>query len=271
MMGIYNYDIQKLGFKTVANCRDLGGYVLPDGRKIKKGLLLRGGALNKISDDELVVLRDEYHLAKIFDFRTSMELQVAPDREIEGAKYFWLPAFDEEKQKMERSSLPQEAFLDFHNWLASNAWRPEVQNAARILYTDMIVKDFTQVQYAGFLQNIVKTDQGAVYWHCSQGKDRTGMGAALLLAALGADRKLIMEDYYLSSAYYREELESVIDKVGTQEEKAVIRTFISVNPDYFEAALDLIEEKYGSMQLFLRNQLSLSDSDIQILKDRYLE
>ena len=127
------------------------------------------------------------------------------------------------------------------------------------------------MQYAGFLQNIVNTPDGAVYWHCSQGKDRTGIGSAVLLAALGADRELIMQDYSISAEFYKEELEYYFRQVNTDEEKAVLRTFISVNCDYFEAALDYIDKEYGSMYNFLTGPLCLMDNDIETLRNRYLE
>ena len=66
---------QSIGLSTVFNARDLGGYVLPGGRSVKKGLLLRGGDLARISDEEVAVLKERYNLSKVFDFRTSMEVK----------------------------------------------------------------------------------------------------------------------------------------------------------------------------------------------------
>lgn len=256
---------------SLANARDLGGNIMPDGRRIKSGLLLRGGDLAHASDGDLATMSQKYHVAKVFDFRTSMEVRRAPDREVEGARNIWLPAFNEDNQTMAAMSLPQDAYLDLPRWLAAHASEPKVQNVASHLYTDMVIEEFTQIQYAGFLQNILNTEDGAVYWHCSQGKDRTGIGAAFLLAALGADRELIMKDYELSNVFYRKDVEEGFASVSTQEEREVILTFLGVNSRYFAAALDLIDKEYGSMQDFLTGTLLISEEDMHVLRDRYLE
>ena len=256
---------------SLANARDLGGNIMPDGRRIKSGLLLRGGDLSCASAEDLATMSQKYHVAKVFDFRTSMEVRRAPDLEVEGARNIWLPAFNEDNQTMAAMSLPQDAYLDLPHWLAAHASDPMVQRVASHLYTDMVIEEFTQIQYAGFLQNIVNTEDGAVYWHCSQGKDRTGIGAAFLLASLGADRELIMKDYELSNVFYRKDVEEGYASVSTQEEREVILTFLGVNSRYFAAALDLIDHTYGSMHNFLTGPLLLSDEDMKALQDRYLE
>lgn len=260
---------------SVANARELGGYRLPDGRSVRPGLLLRGGALNCASDEDISILSDRYRLAHVIDFRTEGEVLRAPDREVPGADNIWLPAIDPETEKTAGQSLPKEAYLDLDNWLVYNASNPLVQDVARRLYTDMVMNEYTQLQYAAFLEKIVSTTEGAVYWHCSQGKDRTGLGAAFILAALGADRELIMEDYCRSADYYEEELATAIARLraagGDAEAEKVMRTFISVNPEYFTAALDLIDRRFGSMEAYLRGPLCLTDFEFGILRSRYLE
>lgn len=139
------------------------------------------------------------------------------------------------------------------------------------MYPIMITTEFTQVQYAGFFQNILNAEEGAIYWHCSQGKDRTGLGSALILAALGADRELIMQDFEISNDYYRTEVETIFNQVSTDEEREAILTFVGVNPRYFANALDIVEKQYGSLREFLKGPICLSDEDMQILRNRFLE
>lgn len=254
----------------VVNVRDLGGIEVPSGT-VRKGLLLRGGALDSASDEALSILSDRYHISKVFDFRTTIERRIAPDREVPGAQNIWLPAYDENSQSFLKRTLPQHAYRNLGPWLIEHACEPFVQDVAKHIYLDMVENEFTQIQYAGFLQNIIMTGGGAVYWHCSQGKDRTGLGAAFLLAALGADRETIMRDYCLSADAYAGELSTYMSKVGTEEERTVLRTYVSVNPDYFSQALDVLETAYGSMQGVLEGALCLTSSDLDTLKSYYLE
>lgn len=115
----------------------------------------------------------------------------------------------------------------------------------------------------------MKDDDGAVLWHCTQGKDRAGCASALLLAALGADRQLIMKDFILS----RDNYQPLVDKIPAQTEaqKNVLNTLVSANPVIFEAALDSLDHRYGSLDNYLRDVLGITDSMKIILRKRYLD
>lgn len=252
--------------------RELGGYVLPDGRRVKRGLLLRGGALSNLSDSDRDILRNRFNIVADFDFRTEEEIRRAPDRVLAGVKFIWFPAIDPETEKAADLSLPKEAYRDLPTWLVANSCNRTVQDLASRLYTDMVTNEWTQIQYAAFLQSILNTSEGgALFWHCSQGKDRTGLGAAFILCALGADRELILQDYIISEEYYREEFERYGAMVATEEERAVLRTFISVNVNYFIDALDLIDRQWGSLENYIKGPLCLTDDDIRVLRERYTE
>ena len=70
---------QSIGLEEIVNARELGGYVGADGRKVKRGVLLRTGALSEISEADRRRLLEQYHLTDIIDFRTSFECEAAPD------------------------------------------------------------------------------------------------------------------------------------------------------------------------------------------------
>lgn len=267
----YSFATQEVGLPSIVNARELGGYILPDGRKVRGGLLLRGGALAGASDEDIALFRDRYHLVHNFDFRTKMELETAPDRVIEGADHIWLPAIDELTEALAGRSLPDEAYRNLPDWLVENSHNEMVQDVAHHLYLDMVFNEYTQLQYAAFLQTLVSTKEGAVYWHCSQGKDRTGLASTFLLAALGADRELIMQDYLISYEFYKDLVESLYKKVSTEAERKVILTFIGVNAEYYEEMLDLIDKRYGSLMAYLKGPLCLTDGDMEVLRSRYLE
>lgn len=267
----YTFESQKAGIGSVLNMRELGGYVLPDGRVVKKGLLLRGGALSSLSNEDRDLLRSKFTLAADFDFRTEGEIEHAPDRIIAGVKYVWFPTIDPQTEKVADMSLPKEAYKDLPGWLISHASDPLVQSIASRIYTDMVMNEWTQIQYAAFMQSILNTENGAIFWHCSQGKDRTGLGAAFILCALGADRELILQDYLISGEYYKEDVDRLCESLATEAEKDVVRTFVGVNVNYFVAALDLIDRQYGSLENYIKGPLCLTDDDIRVLRERYTE
>jgi len=265
----YSFASQSTGTPSIINSRELGGYVLPSGLRVRFGKLLRGGSLFDLSDEDSVLLREKFNVVLDFDFRTETETRLFPDKVPPGVKYIWLPTIDEvTEQKAE--SLPLEAFRNLGPWLVKNASSPFVQRISRDLYTDMVLNEYTQIQYAAFLQTIVNTDEGAIFWHCSQGKDRTGLGSAFILAALGADRELILKDYLISQEVYQADYDYYSAGLGTEEAK-VIRTFMTVNPEYFINTLDIIDHKFGSLENYLRGPLCMTSGDFDVLIQKYTQ
>ena len=264
-----------LNLEGIVNVRELGGWVMRDGRRIKHGLLIRGASLAKAVESDIQALSGTYNVRLIFDFRTEQEVKHAPDRDVPGAKYLWLPTLDPMNGEKGKDVFSAGGYRSAEELVLKGAFLPAVHEAARNMYTDILDNEYSQLQYAVFLQKIIAAEDGAIYWHCSQGKDRTGLGAAFILAALGADRETIIKEYRLSERAYEEELEefrkTIIAQGGGVNELDVVQTFISVNVQHFIEGLDLVDSKYGGMDTYLRDILLLSDEDRLKLQERYLE
>ena len=258
----------------VINARDLGGIRI-GGKTVRKGLLLRTGHLNEISDESVRHLSEDLHLKKIFDFRTMQEAAFQPDREIPGARHILLPTLDIEAEKRSGEAVPQETFLNLPDHIVKLSFTPLFQQKARQLYPSLVLSEFSQLQYATFLNLILETEDGAVLWHCSQGKDRTGIGAALILGALGADTETIVADFDRSNDAYRPLVDSLCAQVeaagGSEEEKDVVRAFMGVSVKNFRYALQLIDANWGSIPGYLEEAMGITDDDLAVLRARYLQ
>jgi Protein tyrosine/serine phosphatase len=261
-------------FDRIVNARDLGG--LPaGGRTVRHGLLLRSAHLHDATDGDVRKLRREYHLRKIFDFRTVHESEKLPDREIPGVEHIFLPTLDIDAELRSGEAVPADTWIDLSAHIVRLAFTPLFQKKARELYPSLVLSEFSQLQYAAFLDMILETPEGAVLWHCSQGKDRTGIGAALILGALGATRETIVADFDQSNDSYRPLVArfcAEVDKLGGgEEEKEVVRAFMGVSTRNFCSTLDLIDRNWGSLEDYLTGPLGLDDRDLKTLRDRYLE
>ena len=172
-------------------------------------------------------------------------------------------------------AIPEEAFLDLENHIVNYSFYPEVQQMAAKMYPSLIRSEYSQLQYAAFLRLIIETPEGGVLWHCFQGKDRTGWGAAFLLSALGVNRQTIIEDFDRSNDAYRTLVKRLNDEIlrrgGGEAEMDVVQAFMGVSTKNFSRTLDLIDREFGSMYDYLRNQLFLTKDDIELLRSRYLE
>jgi len=269
-METHNFATQSIHMDNIANARDLGGYRMKDGRRVRRGLLLRGGSLYLASKRDIQRLEDEFHTKFIFDFRSDGEVKHQPDKELRGAKYMQLPTMDPYNGKRAQEIFKESHNISIEDLVVKSAPLPMTQDYCRTIYTNMVSNEYSQLQYATLLQSIAQLEEGAVYLHCSQGKDRTGLGAALILAALGADRETIIEDFAISDEFYSDLVKQTDSRVNTPEEKKVIRTLLGVSVDYFIDSLDLIDQMYGSMDDYLKEMLVLTDSEIEKLRSRLL-
>lgn len=264
-----------VSFENIINARDLGGLTGADGRTIKPKCLLRSAHLHDVTETDITQLVTDYRLRRIFDFRSLGEATFLPDHDIPGATHHLLPTIDMRAEQDTGRAIPEEAFLDLENQIVYYSFYPEVQEMAANMYPSLIRSEYSQLQYATFLRLIVETPDGAVLWHCFQGKDRTGWGAAYILSALGVSRKDIIADFDISNNAYRQLVErlnkDVIAQGGGEAEMDVIQAFMGVSTKNFVKTLDLIDREYGSMINYLTEQLFLTETDIKLLRDRYLQ
>ena len=116
------------------------------------------------------------------------------------------------------------------------------------------------------------SEDSALLLHCTAGKDRTGIGTALILYALGVPYPAIVEDY-LATNYYRAEdnRQKINQMVSYHINEDVARDLLSAKKEYLDATFNAIIKQYGSINNFLKIELGLDETSIQILKSKYLE
>lgn len=262
-----------MNFQGIVNARDLGGLRIGN-KVIRRGRLLRTAHLSDATDEDVRRLSEEFHLRKIFDFRSLMEAQAQPDRAVPGAEHVLLPTLDQEAERRSGEAVPAETWLNLPKRIARLSFMEIFRKKARELYPSLVLSEYSQLQYAAFLNLILETPEGAVLWHCSQGKDRTGMGAAYILAALGADRATIVADFERSNVIYQPLVDGLCEEVealgGGEEEKDVVRAFMGVSVRNFCNTLDMIDREWGSLRSYLSELLGITPADMDVLQKRYL-
>lgn len=271
-------DYKAISLPGVNNSRQLGGYRIGD-KTIRQNVLLRSGALANASDEALGILQNEYHLAYVFDFRSSYERDSAPDREVAGAENVWLPCL--ERVIRESAETKPEISEMFRNRKNLPALFKSIQDSVAVeylkeVYTSIVFDEDNQKSYAAFLDSLVVLPEGhAALWHCTHGKDRTGWGSTFVLAALGADRDLIVQNFAASNKSYQEDIDRITAEARAQGlgEDVVnnLITVLGVNPSEFERTLDLIDARYGSMDNFLETELELTPEEKSTLRNTFLE
>ncbi|GEO69648.1 tyrosine-protein phosphatase [Levilactobacillus acidifarinae] len=175
----------KLESNYTDNTRDLGGYVTADGKwKIADHRLLRSNNLSKLTVNDAKLLADTYDVKKVIDMRTNGQIKKSPDKPIPGADWQQISILG---KLADVPHVPNRPADDLSGDGAFYDHRLEFAYSA-------------VTGYRQFLSGLL-TQKGATLFHCSSGKDRTGIGAVLIMSALGMDRKTIYTDYLLSETY----------------------------------------------------------------------
>lgn len=269
---------QFLPVEGIVNARDLGGYYVPGGFQVKSGQLMRSAHLANATQRDLAYL-ERMAVGTVVDFRKLDEKPGLYDKAVPGATYVALPidasgqigasATDEEKKKYLGKKK-----LNIKRLIVLAAFNEKAKVVARELYPNILFDPKCQKEMADFLRLVVDRGDKPILFHCTQGKDRTGVASALILAALGADRKTIVEDFDVTNKVFAKDVSRYTRLVGflggKEEEKAVVKAFMGCNTENFVKALDTIDKKYGSLESYLKGPMQLTDEDMAVLRARYL-
>lgn len=272
-------EAQSIGLTGVGNARELGGYVAEDGRAVRRGVFLRTAALGNATEADIKRLVDDYHLSLVIDLRMTSEIEQAPDPVMDGVENLHLGIIDEAALAAKRQSLSAEdvAGLDMNSKLGRLRMAMKLGIVGDHMYIDFLSGEPGKAGYARMFRELLALPEGeAMLFHCTQGKDRTGCAAMLILSALGVDEETIMADFMLTNTFNAHLIEAqrqmLIDEGMEGDE---LETFMyamdKVNPQFMQSALDWMRENYGSALDYIRTELHVTDDEIATLRDRYLE
>lgn len=252
---------------------------MQDGRRLRDGAFIRAAHLADATDADLEHL-SSIPIAKVIDFRKDIEMNGKTDRLVPGAEYIRLEIDASGKIVSQATEDEKKLFtgnkqFDVKKFMVMAAFNPMAQRIAQLMYPNLTNDPECQKQFSLFFRLILETENGAILYHCTQGKDRTGFASALILAALGADRDTIVADFDATNRVYEEDVRQCCQNVclmgGKEKEIATVKSFLGANTDNFIKALDSIDKDYGSIEAYLKGPIGLTDQDIITLRERYLE
>ena len=267
---------QSISLSGVGNARELGGYRIGN-RRIKSGVLIRTATLCRISPEAAEALQKRYNVQTVIDLRTSMENRLQRDPLVPGAENIHLPPIEMEELLAGVDPVLIERYCD------PDLERMTIFNAAyeggllgEALYEKFLLTGYGRRAWKAFFKALLALEEGrAVLWHCTDGKDRTGCAAMLVLFALGADRDTVLRDYLLTNKYNEEGLRAVRQKVAPldwPEEKVDSLLFMSggVSEAYMTHAIDALTGAYGSVEAYLGQELGVGAAEREALRGKFL-
>lgn len=229
------------------NFRDLGGFKTKEGRYTKWGKLFRADELSNLKDDDVKYL-SSIPITSVIDFRAMAEARRSPDN-LPSTVQFTYPI------SITPGNLSTEGIQA--NLLKTNI-DAHMKHMNRLLVSDPSCVRAFRIFFAIVQNNL----SAPLIFHCSAGKDRAGMAAALVLFSLGVDEETIMQDYLSSKIYLSDKYDAFIAKYPRAE------SIFTVKRMFLQAGINQIKRDHGSVSNFLTKVLKV---DITKMKRLYLE
>lgn len=250
------------------NVRDLGGMVGFGGKKVKYGRIFRGGHLNQVSNDDILLI-NSLRLTDVIDFRSKVEFNNRPDYRFMGVTYHSLPAMKEEVQEGLREKY-QNADSNLLWFLGDGMSGIEHMT---MIYSNIMSSQEGISAYKEFFRILTSDENRIVYYHCSQGKDRAGIASYLLEIALGVSEEEARADYLFSNeamnqkiSYFKVKLKD--EPFYSNEYETDLEGVFSAKIEYLESSIKVMEHASGSVMNYIKNILEV---DVSKLRKIYLE
>lgn len=238
------------------NFRDLGGYQSQEKRKVAWGKIYRADSLSNLTPADLEELKKR-HVTVDCDLRTAFEQRAMPDKLTEEIRYVDCHVYAEEGDTDQQADVPGEILQT--GYLGS-------------IYQHILLNVHSQHAFGAVMQHLINLPaKEALVFHCSAGKDRTGMMAALILKTLGVDDQTIIKDYLLTNQLYdfassrqlpsEEQLGQMVAKMNTTKGDAPV----------MKGFLQTLEQGWGTIDNFWQQQLGFSSEQLNSFRQKYLQ
>jgi protein-tyrosine phosphatase len=250
-----------LALEGALNWRDLGGYPTADGHVTRWGCLYRSDGLDQLTDADLTLVAD-LGIKLVVDFRVDREVDENPSR---------LPDHPE----LRRQRLPiggdeveGRSILDT---IRAGDLKTYTAEEMAIGYERLLEE--AALNFGEVIINASDPANHPMVFHCTAGKDRTGLMAMLLLGALGVSDDDIVLDYELTTHYRSNKRLAVLgpelEKAGVDIES--VRPFLTAQAPVMAATIRALESRYGSIEGYLTHEAELDPSTLADLRTVLLE
>ena len=238
---------------SVSNFRDVS-----IGSKMNKNLLFRCAKLSTLNEQDIRVL-ENLNPHSIIDFRDPKEIEKAPDNLSPKLlkKYVNLPISASTLSRMVAQKEIDGDSVKSYEKVMEDSYRMYINNH--------------KVVWTKFFEILLKSKKLPIIFHCSAGKDRTGIASFMIQSIFKNPMDLIFENYLISNDLLTIKAATAEQSTTSSNQdslvtKNMLSTLGKVQHSYLNAAIDEIDKKYSSLENYFISQLGLEVSDIRKLE-----
>jgi protein-tyrosine phosphatase len=237
-----------IALEGAVNFRDLGGYATAAGTRTRWRTLFRADGLGELTESDLAVLRT-LGIRTVIDLRSGEELERGRfDVDAHPVAFHHFPFLDE---------LPDVEEFDRRPGFLGSQYREFLTDAGG--------------QIRAALEVLAVPDTLPAVFHCTAGKDRTGVLSAIVLSLLGVDEPTVVADYALSGeAMLRLRAKLIVKYPEGRDSIENLDEVFSADPAQMEQLLDHLKERYGTVGAYVAG-LGVGPSVLDGLRAALLE
>lgn len=248
--------VKMIQFEKIYNFRDMGGAKTKDGGIVKKGVLFRSGDLANATENDVKKL-EQLNLKVIFDYRDEFEAKLNTSPALNNVKNIRIPA------KKDNSVIPT---ANMEELLKNKIFlQPNILGK---FYAEMV---FDNASYHHLLNVITKKNVPLLH-HCAAGKDRTGVGAALIYLLLDVPEDEIIADYLRTNDENRSNPPQwfLQMKEKFKEYEEVFNSLSGVKEEYIQEVFTAIKSRYPDYDTFFEKEYGITKEMKESAKNYYL-
>lgn len=251
---------RRIELEGAANFRDIGGYPTRGHRRVRWRSIFRSGHLASLTENDLQVLK-ELGIQTICDFRSTEEITRQPNRlpENSSLEYLHLPIVN---SAMEPTEAVKRILNNDTSWFT-----PDFMVNAYIEKIDAFPDTWHHL-----FEHLAQRRSRPLLFHCTAGKDRTGVCAALILLILGVSERWVIHDHALSNIYNAGQIQQIQDKLrkaGIDPEK--LMDYMTAPETAITAVIEHLKKEYGSARGYLIRKAHVKATWIEKLQEEMLE
>ncbi len=239
--------------KTILNFRELTG-INNDGKELKEGMIFRCGSTDNVSDVAIKYICEELLVDNIYDFRNVNEIK----NDLDEKEIFLIHKIN---------ILEDKDPNDFTKII--NMSKEEIEKIMEGIYREFAHSD----GYSEFIKSILEQKNPKFMFHCTAGKDRTGVAGIIIMKILNFNDEHILEEYLKIDQNFVEILKQKMAEDYKLEKDIIkkLEPFLTVKENFISAYLDEVNKQYGTFDKYIEEKLKITSEQIKTFNEIYLK
>lgn len=263
--------IEKIKVRGIRNIREISQYKTVDNKEIKDNSLIRSSRIDKISNKRRNKMFEKYNIGTVIDLRNEMEVHEGKDFIYpDGVEYIHLPVLDQAYWGISHEKSMKRALFNKSKEATNRAFFKDYMIN---MYKNIVFDAYSQSQFKKFFDIIIEKANKGILFHCTGGKDRTGIASLFLLSILGVSKNDILDDFSMSdkcNRRYNTTRHIALKIVPYKNFRRLLTEMLYAKKEYLLKTIAAIEEKYESILEYLKQAIGLTEDKFSKIRELYL-